>query len=166
MTDLKTLYDKDFVAWSQEQAQALRAAARTGSNQRLDWENLAEEIEDLGKRDRRELASRIATIVEHLVKLEHSGAKEPRSGWQQTVRRERAAIERLLEDSPSLNREVSDLARKETRRAAEAAVADLKARSDLSRSLQQSIKAKSYLDLFQYTPDQVLSDWFPPEPKP
>ncbi len=49
MTDLKTLYDEDFVAWAEHQAEALRAAARGGSNQALDWENLAEEIEDLGK---------------------------------------------------------------------------------------------------------------------
>ncbi len=49
MTDLKTLYEEDTVAWSEQQAAALRAAARGGSNQPLDWENLAEEIEELGQ---------------------------------------------------------------------------------------------------------------------
>jgi hypothetical protein len=49
MAETKALYDEDFVAWAQEQAAALRAAARAGSNLRLDWQNLAEEIEDLGK---------------------------------------------------------------------------------------------------------------------
>jgi len=48
MSDVKTLYKEDFVAWSKEQAEALRSAARDGSNQKLDWENLAEEIEKLG----------------------------------------------------------------------------------------------------------------------
>ena len=48
MKDVKTLYDQDFVAWSKLQAEALRTAARTGSNQELDWENIAEEIESLG----------------------------------------------------------------------------------------------------------------------
>src|ERR1700722_5200578 len=96
MPDVKTLYDEDFVAWSQEQAEALRAAARSGSNQKLDWNNLAEEIDDLAKRERRELASRISTIVEHLVKLDHSPAREPRSDWRRTIRRTRIEIERIL----------------------------------------------------------------------
>jgi hypothetical protein len=59
MTGLKTLYDEDFVAWSKQQAEALRAAARGGSNQQLDWENLAEEIGSLGKSQRSALGSQI-----------------------------------------------------------------------------------------------------------
>ena len=58
MTDLKTLYERDTVAWSEQQAAALqRPAARGGSNQPLDWENLAEEIEDLAKSLRLRLRS-------------------------------------------------------------------------------------------------------------
>jgi hypothetical protein len=49
MPDVKTLYDEDLVAWARRQAEALRSAARTGSTQQLDWENLAEEIESLGR---------------------------------------------------------------------------------------------------------------------
>ena len=60
MTDLKTLYEEDTVAWSEQQAAALRAAARGGSNQPLDWENLAEEIESLGKSLRLGLRSQIS----------------------------------------------------------------------------------------------------------
>src|SRR5262249_9612563 len=75
MTDpIKTLYDEDFLVWSRQQAKALRSAARGSSNQTLDWQNLAEEIEDLGKRERRELASRVSTIIEHLIKLARSPA--------------------------------------------------------------------------------------------
>ena len=55
MSDVKSLYDEDFVAWTQQQAKALRAAAGSRTNQPLDWENLAEEVEDLGKSVRREL---------------------------------------------------------------------------------------------------------------
>src|SRR5271156_2041100 len=78
MPDLKTLYEADTVAWSEHQAAALRAAARTGSNQLLDWENLAEEIESLGKSVRIGLQSQIARIIQHEVKLEHSPALDPR----------------------------------------------------------------------------------------
>jgi hypothetical protein len=49
MAGLKSLYDTDFLAWSKQQAEALRAALRNGSDQRLDLGNLAEEIDDLGK---------------------------------------------------------------------------------------------------------------------
>jgi hypothetical protein len=163
MTDLKALYEKDTVAWSENQAAALRAAARRGSNQDLDWENLAEEIEDLGKSQRLALRSRISTIIEHLVKLDHSPARDPRHGWQQTIRRERGEIERLLEDSPSLNREVPELVRKEIKRSAETAIADLRGRGEINPSLEQALKSQSYPDLFAYSRDQVLGDWFPPD---
>jgi hypothetical protein len=165
MTDVSALYDEDFVAWSKQQADALRSAARTGSNHLLDWENLAEEIEDLSKRERQDLASRISTIIEHLIKLGHSPADEPRNGWRQTVRRSRLEIQRILEASPSLRREVPNLATKEARGAVELAMEDMDSRGELSPALQQALKAKSYLDLFSYTPDQILDDWFPPEPE-
>ena len=78
MAEHKSLYDNDFLAWSKQQAEALRAAMRDGSNQSLDFGNLAEEIEDLGKSVRRELQSQIRRVVRHLFKLEHSPAREPR----------------------------------------------------------------------------------------
>lgn len=165
MPDVKTLYDEDFVAWSKQQAEALRSAARTGSNQLLDWENLAEEIESLGRSDKRELASRTAIIIEHQVKLACSPARDPRPGWQQTIRRERAEIERILDDSPSLRREVSNIASKVAGGAIELALRELDSRGELSRPLQEALRAKKYLDLFSYTPEQILGDWFPPEPK-
>jgi hypothetical protein len=74
MTDVKTLYEEDTVAWSEQQAAALRAAARGGSNQPLDWENLAEEIESLGRSLRLGLRSQLVRIIQHLVNLAHSPA--------------------------------------------------------------------------------------------
>jgi hypothetical protein len=165
MPDVKTLYDEDFFAWSQGQAEALRSSARGGSNQQLDWDNLAEEIESLGRSERRELRSRISTIIEHLVKLGHSPASDPRNDWQDTIRRERVEIERLLEDSPSLARQVSNLIKKETPHGVEAAIAALARRGELPSSLQPTLKAKPGLDLFSYSQDQILGDWFPPGPK-
>ena len=74
MSDVSAHHDEDFVTWSREQADALRAAGRGGSNQTLDWENLAEEIESLGKSERHTLKSQIQRVVEHLLKLQHSPA--------------------------------------------------------------------------------------------
>jgi Domain of unknown function DUF29 len=61
------LYDQDFLLWTEEQAAALRRVKE--SNLPLDWENLAEEIESLGKSDRRQLRSQIRRILCHLFKL-------------------------------------------------------------------------------------------------
>src|SRR5215207_42459 len=80
------LYDQDFLLWTREQSKLLREAAEHRVNFPLDWENLAEEIESLGKSLRSELRSRLRTI-EHLLKLEHSAAREPRNGWIETVER-------------------------------------------------------------------------------
>src|SRR3954470_10988340 len=102
MADARTLYDEDFVAWTEQQAEALRSAARGSTNQPLDWENLAEEIESLGRSDRRELHSQIYRIVRHLLKLQFSRAVDPRSGWRESVADWRAQAEIVLADSPSL----------------------------------------------------------------
>src|SRR5258708_16985298 len=89
MAELKSLYDNDFLAWSKQQAEALRAAMRDGSNQSLDFGNLAEEIEDLGKSVRRELQSQLRRVVRHLPNLEHAPAKKPRRGWAESLMAQR-----------------------------------------------------------------------------
>jgi hypothetical protein len=65
----ESAYGRDFFAWTWEQAQRLRRAA-TGAPADLDLENLAEEIESLGKRDRRALTSNVARVIERLLKLQ------------------------------------------------------------------------------------------------
>ena len=73
-------YDTDLVLWSQHQARALRNAAGSPSNLPIDWENVAEEIETLGKSQSRELASRISTVLIHLLKLQVSPSADLRAG--------------------------------------------------------------------------------------
>src|SRR5947199_379149 len=81
----KPLYDQDFLRWTAEQARALHEAAHVGSNLPLDWDNLAEEIESLGRAQRNQLASRIATILDHLMKLQASPAEASRRGSEATI---------------------------------------------------------------------------------
>jgi Domain of unknown function DUF29 len=98
------LYDIDFVCWTEEQAASLRARRLDG----LDLENLAEEIESLGKRDRRRLKSRLTVLLTHLLKWRCQ--PEQRGGsWDSTIRTQRADVRQLLNDSPSLRREVSGI---------------------------------------------------------
>jgi hypothetical protein len=149
------LYDEDFVRWSEEQAAALRAAARSGANLPLDWENLAKEIESLGRSERRELRSRIAAIIEHLLKLEYSPAIDPRTGWMETISRERIFIEDLLETSPSLRHEVPAIVAQSLPQTARLVGRLLESRGEGSPDLAVRLAAANY------TPEQVLGDWFP-----
>ena len=100
-------YDTDLVLWAEDQARALRDAATAASNLPIDWENVAEEIEALGKNQSRELASRISTVLIHLLKLQVSPAIEPRAAWRETIREQRSGIERVLVDAPSLRRTIA-----------------------------------------------------------
>lgn len=147
------LYERDFHLWTQRQAVELRRAAAAGSKLPLDWANLAEEIESLGARDRRELASRIEQIVIHLLKLQLSPAADPRRGWRESVRRQRSEISRLLDQSPSLKREVEP-ALAAVWRGARAAVAD---------ALAGEVEERSLPAACPYTPDQILDPDYWPE---
>jgi hypothetical protein len=150
------LYEEDFVRWTEQQSRALRDAAGVGTNLPLDWENLAEEIESLGRSQRHELRSRIAVIIEHLLKLEHSPAIDPRRGWMETISRERLNIEYLLEDSPSLGGELGPMIEKLKPRVARLATASLFGYGETVKELP----------LPNYTEQQVLGDWFPGDAAP
>jgi hypothetical protein len=153
-----SLYEEDFVRWSEEQASALRNAARSGTNLPLDWENLAEEVESLAQSQRRELRSRINTIIEHLLKLEHSPANAPRRGWAETVIRERANIEPILDDSPSLRRELADIVSTENARVARLTLRTLELYGEATSEVRSRMLAPCYSE------EQVLGDWLPDTP--
>jgi hypothetical protein len=158
MSDSKTLYDEDIVAWAKQQADALRAAAHAGSNLKLDWENLAEEIEDLGVSQRSAVGSYIMRIIQHLAKLDHSPAVDPRNGWRRTVRLARLQAERRINASPSLKAELSRIVEDETKRGIEAAIADLEEYGEIDAVDANSLRRS------QYSLEQVLGNWFPEEP--
>jgi hypothetical protein len=101
-TKAADLYDEDFYAWTQQQAQALRTHFR-GDN-RLDVEHLAEEVEDLGKSELHAIESFVENVIEHLLKLDHSGWVEARSHWRAEVDAFRASIERRI--TPRIRQQV------------------------------------------------------------
>ena len=91
------LYQDDFYVWTQEQAAALRAAGKAGGRSNaVEWERLAEEVEDLGKRDLREVRSYVALIIEHLFKLAWTRREEPKAGWRAEITVFRATMEDIL----------------------------------------------------------------------
>ena len=159
MPDARSLDDEDFVAWSKQQAEALRAAARAGANLPIDWENLAEEVETLGASERRTLYSQLHRVIRHLLKLQFSPAIEPRRRWVETVGDARIQIEFVLEMSPSLKNEVEAAVAAEQTRAGREAIRDLQRYAEIDETGVSKIRAA------QYTVDQILGDWFPPDPR-
>jgi hypothetical protein len=87
-------YDDDFYAWTQYQAKVLRTL-RTRDN-RFDRDNVAEEIETVGRNERDAVRSEVRRILEHFLKLEHSPATEPRSDWMVAIANARAELEEKL----------------------------------------------------------------------
>jgi hypothetical protein len=101
-----SLYDTGYVAWLQEQVNHLRA----GRLRALDVENVAEELESLMKKERRQLGNRLEVLILHLLKWDHQPDQRA-NRWRATVAEQRRRLGRLLQDSPSLKHEVVEMCR-------------------------------------------------------
>jgi hypothetical protein len=99
----KTKYSDDVVAWAREQAAFLRA--RRFSD--LDLEALAEEIDDVGKSEERELASQVGRLLAHLLKWQFQPGQRSRS-WERTIKDARGKVLRRLKRTPSLRKSLDD----------------------------------------------------------
>jgi Domain of unknown function DUF29 len=142
------LYEQDFYAWAREQAILLRA----GRFDELDLAHLTEEVDDLGCSLYRSVRSRIRTIIEHLLKLQHSPAAEPRGLWLDTVHAQRADLEDDL--TASLRRRLRSELPKQYARARAAAARSL-------RRYGESAAADALPETCPYTLDQIAGDWLP-----
>jgi hypothetical protein len=144
----KQLYEEDFYVWSQRQAELLR----TRRYDELDLEHLIEEVEDLGGALKRAVRSRVRTIIEHLLKLQHSPAVDPRLGWRDTVRAQRND---LLDDlTPTLRRDLEQELEELYARARQQAVGSL-------RDHGEDAAADALPQSCPYTADQITGDWLP-----
>jgi hypothetical protein len=92
-----TLYDLDFYQWTQSQSDLLRVEEW----EQLDWQHIAEEIESLGKKDKRQVQSRLAVLITHLLNWEYQPEKRSPS-WRKTLKEQRFRLMLILNDSPSL----------------------------------------------------------------
>ena len=96
-------YDLDFHAWAVEQADAVR---RRSANE-IDWDNLAEELDSLGRSQKSELHSRYLVLLTHLLKWMCQPGFRSRS-WRSTIAEQRRAIAKHLRENPSLQAEESE----------------------------------------------------------
>lgn len=99
----KTDYDEDFFVWTQRQAVLLRQ----GQLSEIDVANLAEEIESMGKRDRRAIVSHLTLLLLHLLKWQYQPERRGTS-WKLSIRNARDDVDAIVEDSPSLHRQLPE----------------------------------------------------------
>jgi hypothetical protein len=142
----RNLYEEDFVAWTAETAQLLRSG-RLGE---VDIEHVAEELEDMGKSQKRELESRLTTLILHLLKWKHQPDKR-KGGWAATISEQRAELQRLFRDSPSLRPAVSKSIREVYPEAVERA------------GHETGLPRRAYPERCPFTADQILDRNFLPE---
>jgi len=147
-------YDDDFFAWTQYQAEVLRSMP--APDNRFDRENVAEEIETVGRNERDAVRSEVRRILEHFLKLEHSPAIDPRSDWMVSIANARAELEEKL--SAALRQDVEAALPRLYERAKSVARAGL-------IKYGESNAAVKFPAACPYTLDQILADdWYPELP--
>jgi hypothetical protein len=139
-------YDGDLVRWAEANAALLRQGRLT----EIDAEHLAEELEDMGKSERRALASQLRVLIAHLLKWQYQPERRGNS-WRFSVLNARAAIAEIIEDSPSLGPKAEALMLKGWPLARAQAVAET------------GLPDKRFPPECPYRVDQVLDDAFWPE---
>ncbi len=103
MSNNQTAYDIDFYAWANDQA----AKLRTRQLAALDIDNIAEELEALGRSEKKELTNRLTILLAHLLKWQYQPNKRSVS-WEVTIDNQRLQITDHLRDNPSLKTQLDD----------------------------------------------------------
>lgn len=137
-------YETDFYLWTQQQADLLRQGALSA----LDVENLVEEIESMGSSQKNALQSYLFNVLMHLLKWQYQPERRG-SSWRQSIRNGRNAIERLLENNPSLVPQLPAFTTTEYRRARREA-AD-----------ETNLPLTTFPDQCPFTVEQITGDWWP-----
>jgi hypothetical protein len=145
-SDMSNVYETDFYAWAMEQA----ALLRSGRIASADIENIAEEIESMGRGEKRELVNRLAILLRHLLKWHFQpGYRSP--SWSSTIREQRLRLRDHLDDNPSLRNQRDDA----TARAYKLAVVGAARETGLSES--------AFPNSTPYSFEQAIADDFWPE---
>ncbi len=144
----KITYEQDFYGWTQEQAGLLR----TGRLAELDVQHLIEEIESMGRSERRQLTSRFELLLMHLLKWQHQPSRRDIDGksWLRTIREQRRRIPKLIRDNPSLKQILEECVR------------DAYEDARFGASDETGLPVAAFPELCSYTPEQILDPEFLP----
>ena len=105
--DIKQLHDRDFNLWVEETKKKIQNRDYEG----MDWDNLLDEIDDMGKSEKRSLESYLERLIEHILKLQYWQGERDRNykHWQVEIINFRSRIARLLKRNPSFNRYMAEV---------------------------------------------------------
>jgi hypothetical protein len=142
------LYEADFYVWALAQADLLRARRFEA----LDLENLIEEVEGLADTRLAAVLSNAAEVIEHLLKLQHSPATDPRNSWRASVREHRRRL--WIESTPRLTQILADRLPELYARARDDAAAGM-------RDHGEHAAADALPAACPYSLDQITGDWWP-----
>lgn len=98
MINTKSLYERDFAQWVENTVNQLNAR----NTENLDWENLIEEVESLGRSQRKTVRSFLSNLLEHLLKRSYIPQIDCYRGWEIEIRNFRKELKQEFKDSPSL----------------------------------------------------------------
>ena len=144
---MSVAYEKDIVAWANEQANFIRS----GRFDLLDLEHIAEEIEDVGKSEQRELENRMAILLAHLLKWQYQPARRGAS-WQKTIKVQRTQVNRRIQKTPSFKHTLQDTEWWE----------DTWGDAITQASKETGIELTVFPEICPWTPEQILDlEFFP-----
>ena len=141
----EVLYQEDYYGWLQINAQLIRERKFS----EIDAENIAEELESMGKSEKRELSSRLTLLLMHLLKWQYQTVKRSTS-WRNTIAVQRIDIQELLEDSPSLKSEISDR------------IVTAYEKAKLAAEIETGIEKQNFPVECPFSPEQILDENFLP----
>jgi hypothetical protein len=139
-----SLYDRDFYAWTNEQAALLRA----GKLSAADIEHIAEEIESMGKTEKRELVNRLAVLLMHLLKWQYQPLGRCTS-WRLTIKEQRRELLDHLADNPSLKAKLAE------------ATVSAYGRAQLSAARETNLPETTFPDICPWAFEQIAGDFWP-----
>jgi hypothetical protein len=146
-----TLYETDFYAWTQRQAVLLREEEFT----EVDWHNLIEEIEALGRSDTRELTNRLEVLLMHLLKWRHQPSKRATGrSWRITIAEQRRRLHKLLRESPSLRARLADF------------VAETYPDAISAAAIETNLPKHAFPSACPWSVEQIMDEAFWPESNP
>ena len=138
-------YQTDFYGWTQQQANLLK----TGHLSELDIENLIEEIETMGRSEKRELSSRLLVLLVHLLKWQYQPTHRG-SSWECTISVQRDDFSETLAENPSLKPQLDEML----------VSAYHKARKQAS--IETGINKNTFPEVCPWSFEQILNDNFYP----
>ena len=145
-TSVPALHDRDFYTWATETAQAIREGSFTA----VDWESVAEELEDMGRSEQRQLESRLRVLLAHLLKWRYLPEPTANKSWALTIEEQRRRTGRLLKQSPGLKQVLEET------------LAEAYGDARLQAARDRGVDKNAFPETCLWAFDQIMDDGFWP----